>query len=534
MKPLTTLHHTWRFRRQQKQHHVAQGRLTPDEAAGRLAGEGHIPLISLAANRKPESIINVPTDDNGHLLIVAPPGSAWPEQLGHTLALWPGAALMVDPDGKMYQRTGFRRQDNWGPVYCLPGYHLAGKAPLRIWHREAASQLHDYLMLPVTEAEKPLLARSVALFCAVGHYGAANKFNPFNLLLDVALTDMHTTLAALETVPEARLYVRYFTKGQPPHQAIDDAELVQAYSLFARQLWRYQAAYDVFVTDVTREPVVPEKWAAVNGSVYLTYSTIQLVELSGLIAAMVDSLLQGHQTFGDGRQLLVILDVSLARWLHNFVELLPVASDYGFTIILTAPSLSALDALAPDGSGSALAGQFAHQLWYPPRERQTAEHMAGRFGTYLAECGKAVPVVSSEEMMAWSDDKVLLVTQRERPYCVIGSPVLSPEDLLQRQPPLPPQIAALPRVYDGWLPEELDLVPPAVAALAGDSSLPVDDNQADDEKTAVSQPPLPDDHTSHSTPSPTAVSKPADVDGEKGQAMEDQGKPGSRNDSMFR
>ncbi len=533
MKPLTTLHHTWRFRRQQKQHRFAQGRLTPDEAAERLTGEGHIPLISLTVGRRSESIVSIPTDDNGHLLIVAPPGSAWHEQLGHTLALWPGAALVVDPDGKMYQRTGFQRQDNWGPVYCLPGYHLAGKAPLRIWHREAASQLHDYLMLPVTEAEKPLLARSVALFCAVGHYGAANKFNPFNLLLDVALTDMHTALAALETVPEARLYVRYFTKGQPPHQAIDDAELVQAYSLFARQLWRYQAAYDVFVIDGTREPVVPEKWVAVNGSVYLTYSTIQLADLSGLVAAMVDNLLQGHQTFGDGRQMLVILDVSLARWLHNFVELLPVASDYGLTIILTAPSLAALVALAPNGSGSALAGQFAHQLWYPPRDRQTAEHMAGRYGTHLTEGGEVAPALSPEQMMAWTDGKVLLVTRRERPYCVIGSPVRLPEDLPQRQPPLPPQIAALPRIYDGWLPEGLDLTPPTSVALVGDPPLPKDNNQAD-EKTAVSQSPPPEDHTSLSTPSLTGVPKTADVDGETGQAMEDQGKLGSRNHSMFR
>ena len=40
------------------------------------------------------------------------------------------------------------------------------------------------------------------------------------LLLDLALTDMLTALAALETVPQARLYVRHFSKGQPPHLAV--------------------------------------------------------------------------------------------------------------------------------------------------------------------------------------------------------------------------------------------------------------------------------------------------------------------------
>ncbi|MFZ1396223.1 MAG: hypothetical protein WAS33_04965, partial [Candidatus Promineifilaceae bacterium] len=248
-KNLHSLIHTWLIARQQKQHRLVQGRLTANEAAVRLPDDGEMPLASLPVSHGATSTVYATAENRGHLLIVAPPGSAAREQLRLTVSQWPGAALIVDPDGRLYQQTAAFRQMLFGPVYAHPGYQLRGDSLLRLWQEEAAFQLHQLLMparplaASVTD-EDVQLNRTVSLFCAIGHYSRVHKRHPFQLLLDVALTDMLRALAALETVPQARLHVRHFTKGQPPHLAIYDAATVQAFSWFCHQLWPYQAAYD--------------------------------------------------------------------------------------------------------------------------------------------------------------------------------------------------------------------------------------------------------------------------------------------------
>jgi hypothetical protein len=95
-------------------------------------------------------------------------------------------------------------------------------------------------------------------------FAQAHKRNPFQLLLDLALTDMLTALAALETVPQARLHVRAFTKGQPPQLAIYDAATVQAFAWLSQQLWRYQEAYTLFAMPEEKKDVVLDYWSRVE------------------------------------------------------------------------------------------------------------------------------------------------------------------------------------------------------------------------------------------------------------------------------
>ncbi len=493
MEKIHSLYTTWHFRRRQKQHRLAQGRLTPDEAATKLPERGEMPLTRLPVSHGLTPTVYAAPNNGGHLLIVVSPGSPWREQLSLTLAGWPGAALVVDPDGQLYRQTGTLRQNLWGTFYALPGYRLRVNNLLRLWQPETAYQLHQSLMpsnvRPGKEADDAQLNRTVSLFCAVGLYSSARKLNPFQLLLDLALTDMLTALAALETVPQARLYVRHFSKGQPPHLAIYDEATVQAFSWFSQQLWRYQEAYNTFATPEVREAVIPEKWSIQKGTVYLTYTASQLAEMAGLAAAILSSQLAEHQTYGGGQPLLLVLNAALAGRLPHFDQMVATAADYGITIVLITPSLTALANISPTGSGATLAGQFAHQLWYPPRDRGTADHMGWRYGTRLGEDGEMVPAMTAEEMMAWPEGHVLLVTQQERPYCVIGQPVKLPEDFPQRQPPLPPPAVVMPRTYDRWLPELPDLTQQVAEVLVAAGVVPampkVGDGENDDEKTAV-------------------------------------------------
>jgi hypothetical protein len=138
-------------------------------------------------------------------------------------------------------------------------------------------------------------------------------------------------------------------------------------------------------------------------------------------------------------------------------QVLTEAATYGITIILTAESLPALNTLAADGDGAALAGRFAHQVWYPPRDRQTAEHMAWSYGTELpqtAEDSHPEPklMLAPHEVLAWSSEQVLVYTRQERPYCFLAEQVTLPADILLRLPPIPPRHTPPPRDHLAWLP----------------------------------------------------------------------------------
>jgi len=486
-KNIQTFIQAWRRTRQQKQHRLDQGRLTAKEAATRLPDSGEMPLATLPVSHGTLPTVYTTADKRGHLLIVTPPDRPWRDQLTLTLTHWPGAALVVDADGRLYQKTAAARQNLYGPVYPLPGYRLWANNLLRIWLPEAAFPLHRFLMpaaLHTASVEDDDVARTVSLICAVGFYSLTHKRNPFQLLLDMALTDMLTALMALETVPQARLHVRHFTKGQPPQLAIYDAATVQAFAWFSHQLWRYQEAYTTFAMPEDQKDMIPDYWSRVAGTLYITYPCGKLAELMGLVAAMVSSQLVAHQTYGLSKPLLLVLDTSLASRLPHFAQFMTTAADFGITVVLIAPSLPALDALTPTGSGATLAAQFAHQLWYAPRDRQTAVYMATRYGTHLNAASEAVLELTPEEILAWSEDQLLLVTEWERPYVVLGHPVQLPSDFPQRQPPLPPAAEKTPRRYDEWLPDLPDLTRQMTEFLManGAISIPAKDAEGENER----------------------------------------------------
>ena len=264
---------------------MAQGRLTAAEAAARLDRDGVIPLATVQPKRGEPIILSIAGQPfGGHLLLVAPPISAWAEQIICTLAQWSDAALVLDYGGKWHARTGHFRQKVFGPVYTMPGYRIDLGRYYRFWHEGQAQKLHGYLTAPFSIEEKAHMERSVALFAAVGHYAYARKRNPMHVLLDVASCDLQIALAGLETIPYARLYVRQVSKGQAPQQAIHNPDVVQVFRLFTRQLQRYQDYYDMFATE-PREEVIPPNWVRQRGTIYLTFNQAQLMEMGGLVTA---------------------------------------------------------------------------------------------------------------------------------------------------------------------------------------------------------------------------------------------------------
>jgi hypothetical protein len=174
----------WRRTRQQKQHRLDQGRLTANEAATRLPDSGETPLATLRVSHGTMPTVFTTADKRGHLLIVAPPDRPWRDQLTLTLTHWPGSALVVDPDGRLYQQTAAGRQKVYGPVYAIPGYRLGATNLLRLWRLEEARQLHQFLLpdaIPLTQTDEAVVANpTVALFCAVGCLPRPTSAIPFS------------------------------------------------------------------------------------------------------------------------------------------------------------------------------------------------------------------------------------------------------------------------------------------------------------------------------------------------------------------
>ena len=442
------------FRQQQEQYRLGQGRLTAAEAAAQLSGEAAIPLVTVQPDKGEAVTVGMDGQPfGGHLLVMAPPTGCWVDQIMYTLSQWPDAALVVDTGGKLHGCTGHFRQKFFGPVYTLPGYKLDLGRYYRFWNERQARKLHGYLMPPYSPEDRQQIERSTALFTAVGHYAYARKRNALHVLLDVASCDLLRALAGLETVPHARFYVRQFSKGQAPEAAIHDPDVVQVFSLFARQLQRYQDYYDMFDTEPEIE-VIPQNWVQQRGTLYLTFDQIRLTEIGGLVTAVVAGLVRHHLSHGDYKKLLLVLDVDTAGQIRHFTRLLQMVADYGITVILLAPSWPALCSLAGEEKVAQFAGHFSNQLWYPPHDEATAQQMSQLLGSQLGlDSATKEPVSSPEEILAWPSDEVLVLLRRERPYRFIGKRLTLPMALYHYQAPLlPPVGTPAPRHYLDWLP----------------------------------------------------------------------------------
>jgi len=454
MNPLKTIQKQRRFRQRQKEYRLAQGRLTTEEAAAQLAGDASFHLCTVQSPKGDALPIGMqPQPYGSHLLLVAPLGSNWGEQLTYTLVQWADAALVMDVGGNLHARTASFREKVVGPVYTLPGYKLNLGHYYRFWDETQARKLHGYLMPPYPPEDRRLVERSVALFTAVGHYAYAHKRNLMHVLLDVAACDMLMALKGLETIPYARLCVRRFTKGQSPQEAIHDSGLVQAFSLFARQLQRYQQQYALFDTEPAIE-TIPHHWALKKGTIYLTYDLESLAETGGVAIAVIAGLIRDHFSHGRYQKLLLVVDTAMAEKIPRFSTLLRMAGDYGVTVLLHAPSWQALHAVAGAERDKTFASRFLHQLWYPPRDVETAQQMSALLGNRLClDSDEKEAVLSVEEILAWPKENTLVILQRERSYRFIGQRLTLPFAHFHCQPPLlSPVSAPAPRNYLDWMP----------------------------------------------------------------------------------
>ncbi|MCA9986499.1 MAG: type IV secretory system conjugative DNA transfer family protein [Anaerolineales bacterium] len=449
-----TLTH-WQQQQAHQQLRRAQGQLSEAEAADKLAGEGFVPLAEAHGRYRQLAPINLPEQQlEGHLLVVAPPGRGQEAQLAATLYAWPDAAIVIDPSGEQYRRSGRFRQVMIGPVYQVPGYRISLDKYYLLHSPDDAAELYRYLMVTRDAAERPLLDHAYHLFVALGRYAQLKQLNAIQVLLDGAASPPSKVLPALDAEPGTRPWLRRFTNNKPPNLAQQDANTLAAFAAFSRQMRRYQAHFDTICPEQVTKDILPRDWAGRKGTVYIGYDPAALAKLGGLIASIVAALVRYHLSYGQAQRLLVALDENVARHINHLEAWLRLLRDYEVMVRLAVPAATALQENRGPQRQDALLAHFDHQLWYPPNDLTTATAMSALLGVSWSPAGpgsQSQAMMTPAELMALPKDKVLVLTRRERQYRFLAYRVqLDEAETEVKPPPLPPKRPASLRYLMDW------------------------------------------------------------------------------------
>lgn len=463
----------------------AQGRLPLETVAEEMQISQGIPTAQITIGKKQPVSVGIDYEaGEGHMLVVGPTRSGKGLHLTQTLLQWPGAAIIVDPKGEQFERTAGARQERFAsPIYRLPGHqvHLSYYYDY-LKDRDSLIELHNHLLRPQESRDRIFADKSRDLLSAAAEFAAARKLNPLRVLLDGAENNPMIVLAALETVPSAKEYVRLFTDGLPPERLHENRFATSAYGTFTTMLGSYQKHVETIAPLRNSRQVIPRDWVAQGATIYITYSLTDLHGVGGVVAAIIAALMRYQIRQGQKERLLVAIDELPAIGLANITNYLATVGGYGISMLLYAQALSQLRQLyKPEGTQAILAN-CAHQVWYPPADIDTAKMMSELYGSsykpsrsqgssrrfyqgssqesekrnnYVdvrqAQSWELRPTLNPNEFMSLHQNKIMVMMHKERQYRFIGErinpiPVLSSLPL----PPTLPQLTQSARTYTQW------------------------------------------------------------------------------------
>lgn len=482
------------MRHAQVTHRAIQGQLTPQATRQRLTVTDGIPLLAVRSNSGQETRFGYDQEKfPGHILIVAPPDRRF-LHLRHILWYWRGAGLVLDSDDRLWRDTGAWQVIQNYQTYSIPGSHINLSAYYHLWDERDARRLRGYLMSPLTP-EQTLADRSLSLFQAFGHYAHSRSLPVIKVILDAAASPMLEVLTGLNTIANAQSFLRQFTGGLTPAEAVRDEGATRAYTLFTNQVNRFQLEHDTY-SNTAGNLLLPADWFLGKGVVFVRYEPETLATLGGMVVATITGVARNHITNGRYKPLLMVMDVAMARLIPDFLTFLQIIRPYGVVVVLTPSTLSEVSTLVPNKDVDTLLAEFRHQIWYAYGDLATAQKMSSLYGTQLRPLCRTChhplipeegeeksslyrltePVALPEHILAWPENRPLVITQQEVRYC-FSEPGdhsrIGPIGL----PPVPMPLSPAPRHLIKWLPEIVSVPPQA----------PVQANAAAAKPTAASQ-----------------------------------------------
>lgn len=361
-----------RQRRKAQQYAAAQGRPLPAEVVKKtvLRGLG-VPLGLVQAQP-----IGIPYKaDKGHVAVVAPTRSGKGLHLTETLLSWPGPCVVVDPKAEQYERTvGYRSR--FGPIYRVPDLSCVNLLDyFDLSSSLDVQELHGHLLRPWQDREKIFSEKSLALFHAAATAGRATGRHPLHLLARWA------RMAAPEALIEARQYAK-----AEIDQFLDGDDPAQGLNRFTQSAWgTFTTRFGPFVPHIATVSMseIPKTWQEENATIYITYPLDQLQTAGALVSAILAALVKGQMRQRKKIHTLYAIDEMPTVALYNLDTYLATVGGYGATMLLYMQSLAQLNEVYGHHRAQSVLSNCHHQLYYPPRDPETARYVSEMFGTEL-------------------------------------------------------------------------------------------------------------------------------------------------------
>ncbi len=381
--------HTWQMlERQSRQHAWSQGRddegtirraleLRPPDRRATPAPDRPLSLapgIPLAYLRgKP---LGLPWDaDRGHVAVIGPTRAGKSFHLTDTLLRWPGPALVIDPKGEQWQRTAGYRQEHCGPVYRFPPQGLDLAQLYDLGDDIDRRELHEVLLRPWRDGHDRIFADK-ALSIVEAAVVAGDKTGEHPLRILAAWARQSPTLALREAALLAPDPTRTFTDGTKPEEIDRNRFAMSAWGTFSTRFSPFAAQLATVTT-----PAIPTTWASANATIYLCYPLQAQAAVAPLAAALVGGLIRQLLARPSAARVLVAIDEMPTVALPHLSGYLATVGGAGITMLLYAQAIPQIEAVYGREEALSILANCPHQVFFPPREPQTAELVSRAYGT---------------------------------------------------------------------------------------------------------------------------------------------------------
>lgn len=378
---------TWgMLERESHQHARSQGRddetkvlraLALPDRRGQRGGLPPAPGIPLAyRGGKP---LGLPPDtDRGHVAVIGPTRAGKSFHLTDALLRWPGPALVVDPKGEQWQRTAGSRQEQRGPVYRIPPQGLDLAQLYDLGDDLDRRELHEALLRPWRDGHDRIFAdKALSILEAAVVAGDKTGEHPLRIL--AAWARQSPTLALREAALLAPDAVRTFTDGTKPEEIDRNRFAMSAWGTFSTRFSPIAAHLATVTT-----PQVPAHWASQNATIYLCYPLQSQAAVGPLAAALIGGLIRQLLATPPASRVLVAIDEMPTVALPHLSGYLATVGGAGLTMLLYAQALPQIEAVYGREDALAILSNCSHQVFFPPRDPQTAELVSRAYGTKYA------------------------------------------------------------------------------------------------------------------------------------------------------
>jgi TraM recognition site of TraD and TraG/Type IV secretory system Conjugative DNA transfer len=366
-------------------HARQQGRVTADELARLLPmpKDGHGVPLGYTGGKKPRAA-GLPWDaDKGHVGVFGPTRSGKGFHATDALVRWPGPAIVADPKSEQWRRTAGLRAARYGPVYRIPPGGVDLAALFDLGDPLARRELYDCLLQPWRDRDPFWLEKTYPLFEAAHLTGRATGAHPLQLL--ARWVRLPAGDAVREAKPHAPAAVALVTGGRDPDALNDRGPFESAWATFTARLVPL-AEQIRHLALPEAEGGIPARWADARATIYLTFPLHQQKAVGPLTAAIVAGLLRGLEAAPPPHRTLLALDEAPAVGLPHLSTYLATIGGLGsgVTAVVYCQSLSQLEAVYGRPEREAIVNNCsAGQVFFAPRDLQTAEYLSRLFGDEL-------------------------------------------------------------------------------------------------------------------------------------------------------